>query len=287
MMLEQQLIEVDGATLEVGFAGSGEPVICQSHPFGARAPDYDPADGWESGMGRLVAVNPRGVGRSSGQEARDFTFSQHIDDLEVVRRRLGVDRWVFWGSSGGGAIGLLYALAYPRSLSGAIIEYVGASGSQIGQDERSILSPRYPEYAPDLAKDFGDDRHPAVLRDLRSSLAAAEWRRFREDQWVLARGAEMLIVCSDALKRIKASFEDFATTFEVKDRLAEIRVPMLLVAGRRDVVVPIAHSEQLSDGVPNAQLAIFEESGHGIEPGSADFAKRQSVVRGFLATLPD
>jgi proline iminopeptidase len=287
MMLEQQLIEVEGATLEVGFAGSGEPVICQSHPFDPKTPDYGPAHGWESGMGRLVAIHPRGVGRSSGQEARDFTFSQHIDDLEAVRRRLDVDRWVFWGSSGGGAIGLLYALAYPRSLSGAIIEYVGASGSQIGRDECSILSPRYPEYAPDLAKDFGNDRHPAVLRDLRPSLAAAEWWRFWEDQWVLARGAELLIVCSDASRRIKASFEDFVTTFEVRDRLAEIQVPMLLVAGRRDDVVPIEHVERVHEGVPYAELAIFEESGHGIKPESVDFAKRQAAVRRFLATLPN
>jgi proline iminopeptidase len=281
------MIDVDGATLEVGFAGSGEPVICQSHPFGTRTPDYDPADGWDSGMGRLVAINPRGVGRSSGQDPEDFTFRRHVEDLEVVRRQLGVDRWVFWGSSGGGAIGLLYTLAYPRSLSGSIIEHVGASGTRILQDERSKFSPRYPEYETDLAAISGTDRHPAMLRALRPALATAEWVRFWEDHWVLVRDTERLAVCpADVPMRVKASFEEFATTFDVDSQLAEIQVPMVIVAGRRDDLVPISCLEELSAGIPRAQLAIFEESGHGIQPGSADFSRRQATVRGFLAGLP-
>jgi proline iminopeptidase len=285
MILETQLIDVDGATLEVGFAGSGEPVICQSHPFGAKSPEYDPIGGWENGMGRLVAINPRGVGRSSGQDPRDFTFRQHVEDLEAVRRHLGVDRWVFWDGSGGGVIGLLYAIAYPRWLSAVIVEYMGLSGRRILQDERSNLSPRYAEYTREVENIVGDDRHPAVLRALRPALVAAEWRRFRADRWVLVRDSERLIVCPDDQERTKASFEEFATTFDVEDRLAEIRVPTLLTAGRRDDVVPVDYIEQLRDGVPNARLAIFEESGHGIEPGSADFAKRQAIVRQFLADV--
>jgi proline iminopeptidase len=286
MMLEQQLIEVDGATLEVGFAGSGEPVICQSHPLGSMTPDYDPESGWESGMGRLVVVNPRGVGRSSGQSPRDFTFRQHVDDLEVVRRGLGVDRWVFWGGSGGGVIGLLYTLAYPRSLAGAIIERIAGSGARIAQDERSNLSPRYPEYQAALADTTGNDRYPALQGALYPALATAEWRRFAGDHWVLVRGDENLLVCPwDGTERARAGFEEFLITFDVENRLAEIQTPMLIVAGRRDVSFPLDHVERLGHGIASAQLAIFDGLGHGVETVSADFAKHQTIARQFLVAL--
>jgi hypothetical protein len=45
------------------------------------------------------------------------------------------------------------------------------------------------------------------------------------------------------------------------------------------------HGEQLSTGIPHAQRAISEESGHGVEPQSTDFAKRQATVRTFLGSI--
>jgi proline iminopeptidase len=110
--MEQRMIDVNGATLEIFLSGTGDPVVCESHPFNARSAD-SPSN-WEHTCmpGRVVGVNPRGVGSSSeGREPRDFTFRQHVDDLEAVRLHLGVERWVFCGGSGGASIGLLYALA--------------------------------------------------------------------------------------------------------------------------------------------------------------------------------
>jgi pimeloyl-ACP methyl ester carboxylesterase len=186
--LEQRMIDVDGAAPEVLLGGTGAPVICQGHPMGAMDPEYRRSGGWEGDMGRLVVVNPRGLGRSSGHTPRDFTLRRCVDDLEAVRRRLGVDRWVFWGSSAGAAVGLLYALAHPAALSGPIVARAGPSGPRIRADERSVVSPRHPDYRRDLAALPGRERRPALLRSLRPELASAEWVRLREDLWVLVRG---------------------------------------------------------------------------------------------------
>jgi pimeloyl-ACP methyl ester carboxylesterase len=89
----RQLIDVNGATLEVFLAGAGDPVVCRSHPFAPRSADLTWP--WDTRMGRLVAVNPRGVGGSpGGPDPRDFTLAQHVEDLEAVRNQLGVVRWV-------------------------------------------------------------------------------------------------------------------------------------------------------------------------------------------------
>lgn len=46
------------------------------------------------------------------------------------------------------------------------------------------------------------------------------------------------------------------------DRLAEVRAPTLIIAGRHDPEAPLPCSEELLQGIPDANLVIFEQSGH-------------------------
>src|SRR3954465_1585955 len=149
--VERWMIDVDGATLEVFFTGTADPVVCQSHPFAGTIPAAMP-DGrlpwpWDGSIASIVSVNPRGVGHSSaGHGPGDFTVRQHLADLEAVRRHLGVARWAFWGSSGGGVLAQAYALAFPPSLSGLIIKSAGPSGPRVAEDATSRISPHHPQY---------------------------------------------------------------------------------------------------------------------------------------------
>lgn len=288
------MIDVDGATLEVLFGGTGEPVICESHPFGARASDqpngaYTPW-WWDPALGRLVGVNPRGVGQSSaGRGPQDWTFRQHVEDLETIRRSLGVERWVFMGGSGGGVLALFYALTHPTSLSGLVIEYMGPSARQIVEDPRSQTSPSHPQFQHDVARLIAEtdrERRPAELRSVHPQLTKAEWVQLSEDNWVLVQ-EERPVVISGSEPRMWASYEDWVTTFDVRDRLSEIRLPTLVVAGRQDSIVPFTCVEQLQRGIPQAELVVLEETGHGdVTPDSADGRLFVGALRRFLDRLP-
>src|SRR5262249_11938762 len=153
---------------------------------------------WESTMGRLVAVNPRGVGQSSSEKPADFRYGQHLDDLEAVRRRLGVERWVFWGGSAGGCIGLLYALHYPRAVHGLVLAWMGPSARRIAADRQSVHSPYHPQNEPDLAK-LGSalEHHPTILGAAGALGPSAEWVHLRDDRelgWVLTQDGAPLFV---------------------------------------------------------------------------------------------
>ncbi len=99
MTLQQQLIDIDGAQLEVYTGGSGEVVVCTAHPaFGETAeggiltvPFIDSA--------QVVTISPRQFGASSPGMGR---LSQWVADLEAVRHSLGIGAWVFAGPSAGG-----------------------------------------------------------------------------------------------------------------------------------------------------------------------------------------
>jgi pimeloyl-ACP methyl ester carboxylesterase len=302
--LEQHQRTVDGASLEVFLGETGSPLICQSHPFVALSADpHEPNFGWmawDPTLGRLIRVNPRGVGQSlTAWQPDDATFARHIDDLEGVRQQLGGERWVFWGAASGGCIGLLYALRYPEALRGLIIAAMGPSGPAIAADARSVLSPRHPENQPYVASLSGAtsvERRPAVLGELDPALASAEWVRLGRDDrasgypegevWGLRRKRRVLII-DGSLTRVWAALEQFVTGFDVRGRLAEIRVPVLIFAGLQDPYTPLTQCEHLQAGLPQASLVVLAESGHErVDRDSGDAERFRAAVRHFLASVP-
>jgi 4,5:9,10-diseco-3-hydroxy-5,9,17-trioxoandrosta-1(10),2-diene-4-oate hydrolase len=69
----------------------------------------------------------------------------------------------------------------------------------------------------------------------------------------------------------------------VTDRLAEIRIPALIIGGKRDDLVPIKHSRLLAEEIPHAQLVVFEECGHMVMLESPENYPR--TIQDFLDQL--
>jgi len=72
--------------------------------------------------------------------------------------------------------------------------------------------------------------------------------------------------------------------WSVMDRLAEIRVPTLVIAGRDDFLFPPESQALLAAGIPNARLRIIERAGHN--PQSERPAETLAAVADFLAVAP-
>ena len=292
--VERRMIEVEGATIEVFLTGTESPAVCQSHTFVGTLPEPMP-DGqfpwpWDGSIRGLVSVNPRGVGNSSARNGpSDFTLRQHLDDLEAVRQQLGVARWVFWGSSGGGVLAQAYALALPQALSGLIIMSAGPSGPRVGADTTSRLSPHNPQYRDEMARLAADplrERRQAILASVEPRFRDAAWVRLREGVWVFFYAGQPLAVTGEN-ERVWASMEE-AFTFEVWDRLHEIVLPTLVVAGRLDDAIPIAHSALVHTGIAQSEFVVLEESGHAYpDPESADGVKLRLAIERFLGRLQE
>jgi proline iminopeptidase len=70
----------------------------------------------------------------------------------------------------------------------------------------------------------------------------------------------------------------------VMDRLGEIRVPTLVMAGRDDFVFPPEHQGQLATAIPGSRLEIIERAGHN--PQDEQTARVMKAVKDFLPTDP-
>src|SRR5678815_350038 len=115
-------IPADGAALYVRTIGRGAPVIVLHG-----GPDFDHGyllpelDRWKDGF-RLVYYDQRGRGKSAENvRPEDVTLASDVEDLDRVRRHLGVEAPAILGHSWGALLALEYALRHPTHVSRLIL----------------------------------------------------------------------------------------------------------------------------------------------------------------------
>lgn len=92
---------------------------------------------------RIVLLDQRGAKRSTppasdhGTDMSVNTMPRLIADLELLRRHLGIERWLVWGVSFGSALGLRYAQTHPRAVSEMVL-----TGVTTGSDAEVALLTR-------------------------------------------------------------------------------------------------------------------------------------------------
>jgi proline iminopeptidase len=274
MPLDRQLGEVDGATLEFFTGGAGPLLGCTTHGYGVGLAQGNPLADLLGELGRVALVNGRGAGGSSPGESDDeLTLHQLVEDLEALRRRhFGGERWLFMGTSAGGFVGLLYALAHPEALAGLVVMSSAASGG-FYDDPGSIQNPANPGYAIRV------NDNPAVLH---------EWARLvihqpeKVDAFIAQREAGVGAPSQRRLQVMRRQLQKGPSlpAYDVADRLGEITVPTLVVGGRHDNICPIRWSEQLHAGIPGSDFLVLEESGHF--PFAEQPQELRATVRRFV-----
>ncbi len=71
---------------------------------------------------RIILLDQRGAGKSTpAAELQENTTWHLVEDLEVLRKHLNVDKWVVFGGSWGSTLALLYAETYPDRVKALIL----------------------------------------------------------------------------------------------------------------------------------------------------------------------
>jgi len=202
---------------------------------------------------RVVAVNPRGVGRSSPhRDVRDATIDGMAADLDLVRQALGFPRWVIWGMSEGSMVAMASARWHADGINALILDSAGPCFATTLADPGCVLSPLHPRWRAGLAA--------AVDRDGDGQL---DWAAVPDVGWVLRRGGEPPLVVSPRepsvqLRRVMPSL----LVFDARPWLGAIDVPTLVLAGAMDEVAPLAQLRALHEAIPGASLAVIDGAGH-------------------------
>lgn len=266
-------VSLADAELFVVEVGQGLPCLVM---HGGPGVDHTCFRPWLDALGdvlRLVYYDHRGNGRSSRPPWETFTLAQLAADADALRAHLGLERVAVLGHSFGGLVALEYALRYPERLSHLIL--VGTTAAFDYWNE-IVANVRRKDAPPEARAAWG--AAPADDAAMAENARATAPLYFHRYDPALAERLFADIVFSAEASRHGS---DLLQEYDVTGSLGEVRAPTLVLVGRDDFIAPPSQAERLRSGIPNAELAVFERSGH--HPYAEEPDAFVAAVRGWLA----
>lgn len=214
---------------------------------------------------RNIVFDNRGVGTSSAPPG-PFTMEQMASDALAVLDAAGADRAHVIAISMGGAIAQHLVLKAPERVRSLVLTATWCS--------RNPYTDRMSELGRMIAERLGPE---AVIKA--SMLWLFTPRFFLQNAALIEMIEQMAIQFQPPIE----TFHNQVTALvshDVRDQLASIDVPTLVMVGRRDILVPPELSEELAAAIPAATLKVIE-GGHAFNVEEA--ASYNAEVAAFIA----
>lgn len=258
-----EMIEVDGLRIAYERAGNGPPLVLLHGYAGDGLATWRRQLGGLSNEFTVVAWDAPGAGRSS-DPPESFGMAGYADCLAGFVERLSLEKPHVAGLSFGGALALELSRRHPEIPRTLILAsaYAGWAGSLPAEVAEQRL-----QQAIVLADLSPDDFVGALLPTMFSEGTPKES--------VDAFRASMLAFHPAGFRAMaRASAED------LRDALAQIAIPTLLVYGDRDVRAPLTVAEDLHAAISRSTLVVLPDTGHLCNIEAPDAFN--STVRSFL-----
>jgi proline iminopeptidase len=257
-------ISVRGISLFVRVAGSGYPLVLM---HGGPGVDHTTMLSLLplSDHFKLIFYDHRCNGRSERVDVSSMTWKNLTADAEALRQVLGFERWSVLGHSFGGMVALEYALRYPQSLSHLVLMDTCGDIRWVQHNAQEVLAKRgYSLATVEIAQRFFNGQiAPNEMVKAMRRFGSAYYHRFG----VMLLIREMILGMRMKLnpEALIFGFSQLLKGWTVMDRLNEIKVPTLVLAGRDDFQFPPEHQAAISAGIEGSRLEIIERAGHNAQ----------------------
>lgn len=291
---EDHNVVINGARLHFRVRGADKAnpylVILHGGPGFSSPMFYSWGSSLEKSL-NVVYLDQRGCGESARlpiadpmnpkpSEIKDYTFQMLTADTEGVRKYLKVDKWFVLGHSFGGMLGVEYVAAHPDHVLG----YIHMDGLvSVPQMQTAILDSAAKKFTASK-----DDADLATTRQLQALPADNPNRMF--GALGLAMGPAGLYFAGDQQAAFAAFYGQVGTAikpyaippaalapanepaaaliadgFLTRDDtplLSKITVPVLIINGKQDGVIPPASAEAVHAAIKGSQLLLLDTCGH-------------------------
>lgn len=248
-----------------------------------------------------VLFDQRGCGRSRPKASREHNTTAHLmADMEKIREKFGITRWMVVGGSWGATLALAYAQAHPERVSGIALR---ATFLGTRTEVETAFTSRLPQFYPALYEDFLS----VLPREEQARPVDAYWRRILDaDPAVHGPAARAWHDTERALSEHKpaktrldlASLNVWRTlpatpfmeahyfinnSFMSEDQLLRnagrlTGIPGIIIQGRYDLLCPPETSQALTKVWPGSELRVVEGAGHSLYDTGVRDAVMKSIA---------
>lgn len=255
---DSQFIQINGLEVHVKTRGQGEPVFVLLHGFGASLYSWNPVLEDFSQAGRVIAYDRPAFGLTerpmSWEGQNPYSPQAQVDLLLGLLDHFGVEKAILVGNSAGGAVAMQAALAYPQRISALILVDPAVYG---GGGSPRWLQPllRTPQ-----ARRLG----PLLVRRIQSSgaeLILTAWHdpaRIPPETLALYKKP----LQADNWDRALWEFTLASQDLNLDEKLQQFSLPVLVITGDDDRIIPTENSIRLAGELPNASLTVIPAAGH-------------------------
>ena len=240
----------------------------------------------------VTLFDQRGCGRSTPHASLDANTTWHlVEDMEKLRRQVGVESWMVYGGSWGSTLALAYAQAYPERTTGLVLRGIFLFRQkeldwlyQFGASE--VYPDKWGEFLAPIPEAERGDMVTAYQKRLTADdpavqlQAAKAWSKWEAETVTLLPDPHVIEEhTSDdfaiAIARIENHYMAHKGWLEEGQLLADAHrlknIPGVIVQGRYDMCTPPVSAWDLKQAWPEVELQIVPDGGHLFtEPGVLD-----------------
>jgi pimeloyl-ACP methyl ester carboxylesterase len=278
--------------------GDGTPVIVIHGAIGLGSTYMRALDPWGNELG-LVHYDQRGSGQTELGDVARVSFAGGVEDLEGLRRGLGLERVQLVGHSAGAYLAALYAAAHPESTSSVVLLHPGP--------------PLMPELMQRFGKEMAARRTPADNDARRALEESAEFQSsapavlerhqlntflpfFRDRATIERVSLGFTAITAANVQKGPERMVGSLGALDPMRRFASIRCPTLVVHAELDPI-PVEWTRTLASAIPAADFKVIPGASHfsmiedakslrsAVVPWLRSHASRSSEAHGAASSL--
>jgi pimeloyl-ACP methyl ester carboxylesterase len=254
-----QFVTIHGHRRAFVRAGSG-PAVLLLHGLGCDHTTWEPVI--ETLARRYTVIAPDLLGHGQSDKPRaDYTLGGFANGMRDLLTVLGIDKVTVIGHSFGGGVAMQFAYQFPERTERLMLVASGGLGPEVSPAIRAISTPGFHQVMSVLTLPGIRHAGKAGLRALSATglsltrdldEVAEIYDTFRDPQ---ARHAVRHVV------RAVVDWQGQIVTMADRAYLTEA-MPMWVVWGRNDRVIPVRHANAAAQLAPNARVEVIPDSGH-------------------------
>lgn len=252
-------IRIHGTAVRYRTAGSG-PVLVLLHGITSRSSTWREVIGPLAERFTVVAPDLQGHGHSAKPRG-DYSLSAFAAGVRDLLAALGHDRFTVVGHSLGGGIALQMAYLFPERCERLVLVGSGGLGRDVNPVLRLASLPGAELVMPFVAPSWGG----RPVRMLGRGLHRLGWRAGPDAAEVTMGWLSLTDVAGRMafLHTLRGVVDVLGQRVSARDRLylAE-HMPLLLVWGEQDRIIPVAHGRWTHEHVVHSRLEVYEGAGH-------------------------